>query len=94
MLMYVGIACLAMSLAAFILYGRDKRLAKRRQWRIPEKVLLWVGFLGGSPGALLGMHCFRHKTRHWYFWAVNIAGLIWQGGLLAFCIWKAVFQGQ
>ena len=26
-----------------------------------------VYLLGGSVGALLGMHVFRHKTRHWYF---------------------------
>ena len=25
----------------------------------------------GSVGALLGMHVFRHKTRHWYFrWGI------------------------
>ncbi len=84
MVMYTGIWYLVMSLAAFILYGRDKGLARRHRWRIPEKVLLCVGFFGGSPGALLGMRCFRHKTRHWYFWAVNILGLIWQAGLLLF----------
>ena len=26
-----------------------------------------VALLGGTPGALLGMWTFRHKTRHWYF---------------------------
>ena len=26
-----------------------------------------VCLLGGSVGALLGMHVFHHKTRHWYF---------------------------
>ena len=30
-----------------------------------------VYLLGGSVGALLGMHVFRHKTRHWYFrWGI------------------------
>ena len=72
---------LLMSVIAFICYGRDKRLAKEQKWRTPEKVLLLLGFLGGGFGAIAGMQVFRHKTKHWYFWAVNIAGLIWQIGL-------------
>lgn len=73
---------LLMSVIAFFSYGRDKRLAKEQKWRTPEKVLLLLGFLGGGFGAVAGMQVFRHKTRHWYFWAVNIAGLVWQIGLL------------
>ena len=41
-------------------------------------VLLLLGFFGGAAGALLGMLIFRHKTRRWYFWAVNLAALGWQ----------------
>ena len=67
-----------MSLIAFILYGVDKRKAKKQLWRIPEAVLLNFGFFGGSIGALLGMKTFRHKTKHWYFWFFNIFGLLWQ----------------
>ncbi len=77
MLAYAGFIFL-MSLIAFILYGADKRKAKKDLWRIPEAVLLNFGFFGGAPGALLGMKAFRHKTKHWYFWAVNIIGLLWQ----------------
>ena len=67
-----------MSLIAFILYGVDKRKAKKAAWRIPEAVLLNFGFFGGAIGAILGMKTFRHKTKHWYFWFFNIFGLIWQ----------------
>ena len=28
------------------------------------------------------MVLFRHKTRHWYFWAVNFVGLAWQLAVL------------
>lgn len=73
-----------LSVIAFCFYAADKKKAKKGAWRIPEKVLLGLGFLGGSIGALLGMKLLRHKTKHWYFWAVNIAGLLWQ---IALPVW-------
>ena len=66
------------SLISFVLYGADKSKAKRHAWRIPEKVLLLWGFLCGSVGALAAMQLFRHKTRHSYFYLVNLLGLAWQ----------------
>ena len=74
----------ALSVIALLLYAIDKRKAKKKRWRIPEKTLLLLGFLGGAAGALLGMNLFRHKTKHWYFWAVNLVGLLWQAALLVF----------
>lgn len=53
-----------MSLTAFLLFGIDKARAKRRQWRIPERVLFTVSVVGGGLGALIGMALFRHKTKH------------------------------
>lgn len=50
--------------AAFLLMLADKLKAKRGAWRIPEATLMGAAALGGSVGALLGMHLFRHKTRH------------------------------
>lgn len=58
---------LAINLAAFCVYGADKRRARRDAWRIPEKTLFLLALLGGSLGALAGMHAFHHKTRKWYF---------------------------
>lgn len=55
------------SLAGFILMGVDKYRARRDMWRIPEKTLLTCALLGGTPGVILGMNHFRHKTKHWYF---------------------------
>ena len=87
-LMMIFLAYLAfMSLVSFILYGSDKRKAKRQKWRVPEKVLLGFGFLGGAFGGLIGMRTFRHKTKHWYFWVINILGVIWQ---TATCIYIAM----
>ena len=50
----------------FVMYV-DKKRAVRHQWRIPERTLFLLAFLGGSVGSILGMYAFRHKTRHWYF---------------------------
>ena len=74
----------ALSLLAFILYGADKRRARRKEWRISEKTLLLISFFGGALGGLAAMQLFRHKTKHWYFYAVNLLGLAWQVGLLLY----------
>ena len=58
---------IALSLLAFVLMGLDKRKAKKDAWRISEQTFFVIALLGGSPGAILGMEVFRHKTRHWYF---------------------------
>lgn len=71
-----------MSAAAFILYMADKKKAQKGKWRIKEAVLLGTGLLGGAVGALAAMKIFRHKTKHWYFWAVNIIGLLAQAAVL------------
>ena len=47
--------------------GIDKRRAIRSAFRIPEATLFAIAILGGSIGSILGMHLFRHKTKHWYF---------------------------
>jgi uncharacterized membrane protein YsdA (DUF1294 family) len=49
---------------AFIIMGYDKRLAKKRKRRIPERHLFFYAFIGGSIGAFVGMRMFRHKTQH------------------------------
>ena len=55
------------NIAAFALFGADKRKARRGDWRISEKALFLSAVLGGSLGAMIGMRVFHHKTKHWYF---------------------------
>lgn len=55
---------LIINLAAFIMYGIDKRKAIKKKWRIPENMLISIVLIGGGIGAELGMHIFRHKTKH------------------------------
>ncbi len=73
-----------MSFFAFVLYGIDKSKAKKKEYRISEKALLSIGFFGGSIGALIAMQVFRHKTKHYYFYIINVLGLIAQILLLIF----------
>jgi uncharacterized membrane protein YsdA (DUF1294 family) len=54
---------LLMSSVTFALYGYDKAQAVRYGNRVPEVVLLTLGFLGGTLGAFAAMRVFRHKTR-------------------------------
>ena len=66
------------SILVFILYGLDKHKARRNQWRIPEKVLLGIAFVGGAFGALAGMRVFHHKTKHVQFViGVPVACVLW-----------------
>ena len=48
----------------FLLYGADKRRARKAEWRIPERTLLLGTWLLGGVGALAGMRVFCHKTKH------------------------------
>ncbi len=84
MLKYLLMFYAIVSLIAFVAYGRDKRKAKKKTWRTPESVLLGLGFFGGAVGALLGMSLFRHKTKHFLFWLVNLVGLAAQIALAYF----------
>ena len=78
---------LLMSLLALLLFALDKAKAKRKAWRIPERTLLLVAFLGGAPGAWIGMTLFRHKTRHTKFNVlVPLAMLLWIGVLCFVCL--------
>ena len=81
---YLLIYLLIINAAAFLLMLIDKRKAQKNRWRIPERVLLGAALIGGSFGAMAGMHIFRHKTLHLKFMigvpamlTVHILFLIW-----------------
>ena len=62
-----GTYLLLLNILGFAFMGIDKRRAIRSAFRIPEATLFAIAILGGSIGSILGMHLFRHKTKHWYF---------------------------
>lgn len=72
------------SVMAFLNFAWDKRRAERDRRRVPERVLLAWSVCGGAPGAILAMVAFRHKTRKFSFWAVEVAALgLWGWGLFS-----------
>ena len=78
----------AVNVATFLVYGSDKRRAKKERRRVPEKTLFLLAAIGGSLGAWAGMYAFRHKTRHWYFvWGIP-AILAAQTALAVWLAWK------
>ena len=66
-IIYITACLIFWNLLVFILYGCDKRKAKKNKWRTSEFMLLACAFLMGGVGAILGMHVFRHKTQHLRF---------------------------
>ena len=75
---------MVMSVIAFLMYGWDKRQAKTDGWRVPEKRLHALAFLGGWPGAMFGQIYFRHKTQKnefkimtWLAAGLHVALIVW-----------------
>lgn len=82
---WILLPVLAFNLAAFAAQGLDKRRASRAAWRVSESTLLWLGVPLASPGMLLGMKVFHHKTskRSFQFKAAGVvfANLLMLAGL-------------
>ena len=72
---------LVISVITFFAYGLDKLKAKGKSRRTPEKVLLGLSLFGGAIGGAHGMALFRHKTKHWYFIAINLIALLLHAGI-------------
>ena len=75
-----------MTVVTYGLYAADKKRAIKGKWRISEKALLCASFFGSGIGGYTAMKICRHKTKHWYFHAVNVLGIVWQLSLLAYLI--------
>ena len=70
-----AIYLLAINFATFVVYGIDKRKAKKNRWRISERTLIVLAIVGGSIGAVFGMKVFHHKTKHKMF-TIGIPAII------------------
>ncbi|MEN3146382.1 DUF1294 domain-containing protein [Neorhizobium sp. IRAMC:178] len=54
---------LLLNVLAFCVYWWDKQAALDGTWRISERTLLGIAFVGGSLGAVTAQQMLRHKTR-------------------------------
>ncbi|GIP50231.1 hypothetical protein D3C76_127790 [compost metagenome] len=52
---------------AYLVMSDDKRRARQRRERTPEKTLFLLAALGGALGVLVAMNTKRHKTKHFSF---------------------------
>lgn len=74
----------AINCITLAMYAYDKRQARRGGWRVPERALHLLAFVGGSPGALAAQQWLRHKTVKrsfqlvfWLICIAQVALLVW-----------------
>lgn len=79
---------LIINLIGFLAMGIDKFKAKKNFWRTKEKTLFGIAAIGGSVGVMIGMHTFRHKTKHNSFVFGIPAILAVQIGVIFYLIFK------
>ena len=70
----------------FLAYGRDKHLAKNKEWRIPEVQLHTLELLGGTIGAICGQKFFHHKYKKKSYMATFFATIVIQLGIIYFIL--------
>ena len=92
---YVWLLVAAWNLVVFLVYGWDKRMARRAdpnaRRRIPESTLLAMLFFAAPVGAWFGMRVFRHKTKKGSFrWRAVLLTLCNPMWLLAWAHWRAL----
>lgn len=59
----VALYLTSVSFLCFIFFAWDKYCAIKNRWRVPERNLLMLAFIGGTPGAFLAQILLRHKTK-------------------------------
>jgi uncharacterized membrane protein YsdA (DUF1294 family)/cold shock CspA family protein len=79
----------AVNPTTFAAFALDKRRAILGARRIPERALLALALLGGTPAAALAMPCLRHKTRKASFRLAFAAVVALQAAALGAWWWFA-----
>jgi len=71
------------NLITFFFFGIDKAKASwRSRSRISEKTLWTLSLIGGSVGALIAMHTFRHKTKKLSFQLILVLIILVHAGIV------------
>jgi uncharacterized membrane protein YsdA (DUF1294 family) len=94
---------LALNAWVMLRFWQDKQRAIMQSRRIPESSLLSLALIGGTPGAYLARHLFRHKTRKQPFSSqlnlIAVVQLVMLGALICYSsvpaeILKRTMQGS
>lgn len=64
MVKYLPAYLIIINLFGFAEMYIDKKRSIKKQWRTPEAKFFFIALVLGSPGVLIGMYTFRHKTKH------------------------------
>jgi uncharacterized membrane protein YsdA (DUF1294 family)/cold shock CspA family protein len=84
---WLALWAITSSVATYGIYRYDKLQSENGLGRVPEAVLLALAAVGGSAGALLGMHFpTRHKTAKAIFQAVYWLIVALQAGAVIFLL--------
>lgn len=63
LLLFVVFQLISINIVTVVAYYIDKRAALKGKWRVPEKKLHTLEFLGGWIGAFFAQRIFHHKTK-------------------------------
>ena len=80
----IGLVYFLTSIVSYWLYAKDKKAAKRGDWRISEKTLHFSSLLGGWPGSILAQQNLRHKTKKVSFRIVFLITVLLNIGLIVY----------
>lgn len=67
MTLYIILYLVVMNLLGLLYMWADKHKAKHNQYRISQRTLFTIAWLGGSLGVFSGLRLFKHKTRQRIF---------------------------
>ncbi|UYY57545.1 DUF1294 domain-containing protein [Sphingomonas sp. S2-65] len=89
MVLIAALALVLVNLWTLRSFREDKGRAIAGKRRIPERRLLELALIGGTPAAFLARHLFRHKTRKQPFSTyLQLIAMI-QVGVIAGLAWAA-----
>lgn len=81
-ILVIGGYIFAISVVTFLAFVSDKNYAVVGATRTREKTLLFLVVIGGTLGAALAMHRFRHKTKKVSFLSKFIVVVIIQAAII------------
>lgn len=90
-MLWAAVYLATVNLLTIATFAGDKRRAERGGRRTPESDLLFLAFMGGTPGAWLAMRLFRHKSSKRSFQRrltrVGFAQLVIVGAVIAWRVY-------